>query len=124
VSSYADHGHPDGNGRRGGPGAPSSPAHDRRARRRAVAAGGGAAVVVGGFLGVGLAPAGGTAVAAGVLLGVAIGAIVAALWSAIGVGLDILADRHPGRRRLVWTGVLAALSFVATGFALAAGVTA
>ena len=47
--------------------------------------------------------AGGRAAALGVTLGFVAGAIVTAAWLLVAGILDMLADHHLGRRRLVWT---------------------
>jgi hypothetical protein len=120
VTSFGEGGLPEGNGHRAGRGARAAD-HDRRALRRAVAAGIGFAVVIGGFFAVGFSPRGGAAVGAGVLLGVACGAMVTALWSAVGIGLDVLADVDPSRHRIVWTGGFVALAVVLTAVAFAVG---
>ena len=55
------------------------------------------------ILGLVAGQAGGRAAALGVTLGFAAGAVVTAGWLLIAGVLDMLADQHLGRRRMLWT---------------------
>ncbi|GEM_PF-3492363 len=123
----------DGAGAGGAPAprGPAAPAGAQRRRdasvvRRGLAAGGlvwllGAATLVGVALRAG---GGGRAVLLGATLAGALAVVVTAAWLLVAGLLDALADRLPGRRRLLWTAGATLLAFLTPMLVLgAAGVS-